>query len=144
MAGLGLGWRLEKHLLNRLAGRCARESKPAMGSAFHFTIRFETASAQPAPDYPDPKILSHASILVVDDNETNRIILVEMLGRWGMQVATAKDAREGLEILAHTQNQGPRLDAVISDLQMPDMDGFEFVENIRKNVQFGQIPVLML
>ena len=115
-----------------------------MGSAFHFTIQFERASAQPASDYPDPQILSHASILVVDDNETNRIILLEMLKRWGMQVVTAKNASEALEILARRGSRDPSFDAVISDLQMPNMDGFEFVENIRKSVQFGQIPVLML
>jgi two-component system sensor histidine kinase/response regulator len=142
--GTGLGLAITRRLIDLMGGKLWLESEPAVGSAFHFTIRFETASAQPAPDYPDPKILSHASILVVDDNETNRIILVEMLGRWGMQVATAKDAREALEILTRSGNREPHFSAVISDLQMPDMDGFEFVENIRKSVQFGQIPVLML
>jgi len=142
--GTGLGLAITRRLIDLMGGKLWLESEPAVGSAFHFTIRFEAASAQPAPDYPDPKILSHASILVVDDNETNRIILVEMLGRWGMQVATAKDARDALEILARSGNQEPHFSAVISDLQMPDMDGFEFVENIRKSVPFGQIPVLML
>ncbi len=142
--GTGLGLAITRRLIDLMGGKLWLESEPGVGSAFHFTIRFEMASAQPAPDYPDPKILSHASILVVDDNETNRIILVEMLGRWGMQVATAKDAREALEILARSGNREPHFSAVISDLQMPHMDGFEFVENIRKSVQFGEIPVLML
>ena len=142
--GTGLGLAITRRLIDLMGGKLWLESEPGVGSAFHFTIRFEIASAQPAPDYPDPKILSHASILVVDDNETNRIILVEMLGRWGMQVATAKDARDALEILARNGKRDLRFSAVISDLQMPDMDGFEFVENIRKSVQFGQIPVLML
>ncbi len=142
--GTGLGLAITRRLIDLMGGKLWLESEQGVGSAFHFTIRFEPASAQPAPFYPDPKILSHASILVVDDNETNRIILVEMLGRWGMQVATAKDAREALEILGRTGSQAPRFAAVISDLQMPHMDGFEFVENIRKSTQFGRIPVLML
>src|SRR5580700_59551 len=142
--GTGLGLAITRRLIDLMGGKLWLESEPAVGSAFHFTIRFELASAQPTPFYPDPKILSHASILVVDDNETNRIILVEMLGRWGMQVATAKDAREALEILGRAGSQAPRFAAVISDLQMPHMDGFEFVENIRKSALFGQIPVLML
>ena len=142
--GTGLGLAITRRLIDLMGGKLWLESEPGVGSAFHFTIRFEKASAQPTPDYPDPKILSHASILVVDDNETNRIILVEMLARWGMQVATAKNAREALEILTRSGNRDPHFDAVISDLQMPHMDGFEFVENIRKSVQFGQIPVLML
>ena len=142
--GTGLGLAITRRLVDLMGGKLWLDSGPGVGSAFHFTIRFEKASAQPAPDYPDPKILSHASILVVDDNETNRIILLEMLGRWGMQVATAKDAGEALEILARSGKRVPRFSAVISDLQMPHMDGFEFVENIRKSVQFSQIPVLML
>ncbi len=142
--GTGLGLAITRRLVDLMGGKLWLKSEPGVGSAFHFTIRFEVASAQPASDYPDPKILSHASILVVDDNETNRIILVEMLGRWGMQVATAKGAGEALEILARSGNREPHFSAVISDLQMPDMDGFEFVENIRKSVQFGRIPVLML
>jgi len=142
--GTGLGLAITRRLIDLMGGKLWLESEPGVGSAFHFTIRFEPASAQPAPFYPDPKILSHAAILVVDDNETNRIILVEMLGRWGMQVATAKDGREALEILGRGGSRAPRFAAVISDLQMPHMDGFEFVENIRKNAQFGQIPVLML
>jgi len=142
--GTGLGLAITRRLIDLMGGKLWLESEQGVGSAFHFTIRFEPASAQPAPFYQDPKILSHASILVVDDNETNRIILVEMLGRWGMQVATAKDAREALEILGRAGSQAPRFAAVISDLQMPHMDGFEFVENIRKSAQFGRIPVLML
>ncbi len=142
--GTGLGLAITRRLIDLMGGKLWLESEPGVGSAFHFTIQFERASAQPVSDYPDPKILSHASILVVDDNETNRIILVEMLGRWGMQAATAKDAREALEILTRSGNQEPHFSAVISDLQMPDIDGFEFVENIRKSVQFGRIPVLML
>ncbi len=142
--GTGLGLAITRRLVDLMGGKLWLESEPGVGSAFHFTIRFETATAQPAPYYPDPKILSHASILVVDDNETNRIILLEMLKRWGMQVLTAKDAREALEILAPGGGRSPCFDAVISDLQMPNMDGFEFVENIRKSVQFGRIPVLML
>jgi CheY-like chemotaxis protein/HPt (histidine-containing phosphotransfer) domain-containing protein len=142
--GTGLGLAITKRLVDLIGGKLWLESEQGLGSRFHFTIRFEIAAGQPAPHYPDPRILSHASILVVDDNKTNRLILVETLGRWGMRVATAKDAGEALEILARAGIRGSRFAAVISDLQMPDMDGFEFVENIRKSALFGRVPVLLL
>jgi len=142
--GTGLGLAITRHLVDLMGGKLWLESEPGIGSTFHFTIRFEIAAGEPVSQYPDPKTLSHASILVVDDNETNRLILGELLGRWGMRVETAKDAKEALHILTHSASQGFRFAAVISDLQMPDMNGFELVEEIRKSAHFSQVPVLIL
>jgi len=61
-----------------------------------------------------------------------------------MRVETAKSAAEALAALTRACIRGPRFAAVISDLQMPEMDGFELVENIRRSPQFGEIPVLLL
>ena len=142
--GTGLGLAITRRLVDLMGGKLWLESHPGLGSTFHFTIRFEIAAGEPVSQYPDPKTLSHASILVVDDNETNRLILGELLGRWGMRVETAKDAKEALHILTHSASQGFRFAAVISDLQMPDMNGFELVEEIRKSAHFSQVPVLIL
>jgi two-component system sensor histidine kinase/response regulator len=142
--GTGLGLAITRHLVDLMGGKLWLHSEPGIGSTFHFTIRFEIAAGEPVSQYPDPKTLSHASILVVDDNETNRLILSELLGRWGMPVETAKDAKEALDILTHSASQGRLFAAVISDLQMPNMDGFELVEEIRKSAHFSQVPVLIL
>jgi two-component system, sensor histidine kinase and response regulator len=61
-----------------------------------------------------------------------------------MRVETAKDAKEALDILTHSVSQGFRFAAVISDLQMPEMNGFELVEQIRKSAHFSRVPVLIL
>jgi PAS domain S-box-containing protein len=142
--GTGLGLAITRRLVDLMGGKLWLESEPGIGSTFHFTIRFEIAAGEPVSQYPDPKTLSHASILVVDDNDTNRLILGELLGRWGMRVETAKDAKEALDILTHSASQGRLFAAVISDLQMPNMDGFELVEEIRKSAHFSQVPVLIL
>jgi len=142
--GTGLGLAITKRLVDLMGGTLWVESRAGSGSTFHFTVRLKVAQARAATANPNPTVPNHAPILVVDDNETNRLILAELLGRWGMKAQTAKDATEALAVLSQSGNGRAQVAAVVTDLQMPEVDGFALVETIRKSPQFGKVPVLIL
>lgn len=81
----------------------------------------------------------NTSILVVDDNEENREILVHRLQRTGYQVDTASEGREALAML-----RSRLVDLVLLDINMPIMDGIQVLKEIRKDEILSRIPVIML
>jgi len=78
-------------------------------------------------------------ILIVDDSNTNIVLLESLLKRNGYLVFTALNGRQGLDAI---QNMVP--DLIILDLKMPDLGGFEFMEVLRSNSEWMDIPVVIL
>jgi PAS domain S-box-containing protein len=143
--GTGLGLAITARLVGLMGGSIWVESELRKGSVFHFTIRFgfaESAAESVLP--PDPGAIQGLPVLVVDDNETNRLILSDMLAAWGMRIATAVDARSALDALAHAHQAGSPFGLVITDMQMPEIDGFGLCQAIRGSTGFGGIPILIL
>ena len=102
--------------------------------------RAATAPAGPATSQPRP--VGHSDIplvLVVDDSLTVRRVTQRLLQREGYRVALAADGLQGLERL---QQERPAL--VLSDIEMPRMDGFDFLRNIRANAEWRELPVVMI
>jgi len=89
-------------------------------------------------------VLSGLRVLVVDDNETNRTILVEMLSAWGLEPSAATGGKEALEALKRAQSKGLPLRLIITDMQMPGMDGCDLSHEVRRNPDFGRIPIVLL
>ena len=79
------------------------------------------------------------TILVAEDNATNRELLTEILEGWGYQV---KHASNGLEVFAAMESAFP--DLILVDIQMPEMDGYGVVKRLRRSPRFGKIPVIAL
>ena len=142
--GTGLGLAIATRLVALMNGRMWVESQAGKGSTFHFTADFGVPrEAQPA-DAARPAALEGLRVLVVDDNATNRRVLDEMLASWRMSPTTVADAKSALDLLRGTAGSPQAYDVVISDCQMPDVDGFTFAKRVKGDRRLAATPVVML
>ena len=143
--GTGLGLAIAQRLVELMDGRMWVESAVGKGSTFHFTADFDTPH-QPAAAAGTVRrnALEGLRVLVVDDNATNRRILDEMLASWRMTPTTVADATSALTLLRRAADGPERFDVVISDCQMPDVDGFTFARRLKRDPGLATTPVVML
>jgi two-component system, sensor histidine kinase and response regulator len=140
--GTGLGLTISARLVEAMQGQICVDSTPGQGSSFHFTALFGVAPDQcPAED---PKFLQGLSMLVVDDNATNRHILTDILRRWGMKPVSAASGREALALAERAYSSGDPFALIIGDVHMPQMDGFELAEKLNQSPYCAAAIVLMV
>ena len=132
--GNGLGLAIAKELVEMMGGTIGGASEPGVGSRFWFELPLPKApttlvsmarenAAPPVRHAPDNAPL----VLVVEDSPVNRVVAVSVLERWGYHVHVVNDGREALQALSMQ-----RYDAVLMDCQMPDVDGYEATEELRR------------
>ncbi len=144
--GTGLGLSICKHMVELMNGSIGISSQPGHGSTFWFTIPYvqgEIDSSDPEEKSTGtPSItqsLKNKHILVVDDNEMNRIMLQRMLTQEG---ATVSLAENGLKAVQAVQGDPHSFDVVMMDVQMPIMDGLTAIQTIRKKLMLNNLPIL--
>ena len=142
--GSGLGLTISRRLVEMFGGRLWLESVAGQGSTFHFTARFAIGS-QPVPRMPLPEVkLDGMPVLVVDDNFINRRILEELLRGWQMEPTLADGALAGQSHLHAAMTAGAPFPLLLVDAAMPNVDGFAFVEQIKRDTRTVQPAIIML
>ena len=138
--GTGLGLGISRRIVEQMGGDLTVISTPGKGSTFAFTVRFHQAEERRVGRELDD--LQGRSVLVVDDNSTNRLVLHECLASWGMESTTCATAVEALNHLALAKDGQRRYALAILDDNMPDMGGLETAAAIRK--MEPDLPLIML
>lgn len=137
--GTGLGLVICEKLVTLMGGKIKVESEENTGTTFTFTM-LTAASSQSLRTYVTNYItgMEGKKVLVVDDNLTNRCILKNQLEIWKVIPTLASSGATALEIL----DKQPLFDLVLTDMQMPDMNGCDLAANIK--TLYPQLPIILL
>lgn len=141
--GTGLGLSICSHLTKLMEGEIGATSEQGIGSTFWFEISLPIGEEQPEAK-PIPFDVTGCKILIVDDNEVNRSILVEQMKSWRFSPISAASGEEALSAIAQSYENNVKIDAAIIDYHMPGMTGGEVVSKMRSELQTRELPVLML
>jgi len=142
--GTGLGLSISKQLLELMSGDISVKSEAGKGSIFTITVPFTKQKQAELIPYHDGNGLADFKVLIVDDNKTNRDLLVGLTNQWKMVNYCASDGIQGLELLKSAQREGKPFDIIFLDLLMPRMDGLEMAKIIQKSEGLSDVKILLL
>ncbi|MBI5439782.1 MAG: response regulator, partial [Deltaproteobacteria bacterium] len=144
--GTGLGLFISRRIVEQMGGRIQVQSEKGKGSTFSFTVPFRVQQGVLEVGACEKELpeLRGQKVLVVDDNPTNRMILVEMLGNQEMEVSVAGSGEEALGLLRAANGAKRPYELLIVDCQMPGMDGFQLIERVKRDRKLPQPVIVMI
>ena len=137
--GTGLGLTISNRLLALMNTKLELETEHGLGSRFYFTIKAKYEYGEPI-HWEQLDRIQH--VLAVDNNKNNLIIIKNILSQAGINTDIALSGQEGLDKIKNNKHY----DLVITDFHMPNMDGIEFIEILRNNLDLSSdiLPILIL
>lgn len=141
--GTGLGLTISARLVEALAGRISVVSTPGRGSQFDFSISLDI-DPQSKDEPLDVRQLAGLRVLVVDDNEVNRLVVARLLKSVGAQVHAAASGEAAMAMMSHELDHVSPFDVVLLDARMPGLDGFDTAQRIAEQPHCAGIPLVLL
>ncbi|OIQ27171.1 MAG: hybrid sensor histidine kinase/response regulator [Alphaproteobacteria bacterium MedPE-SWcel] len=125
--GTGLGLAISQRLVSLMEGQISCESELGEGSIFSFTLPLPSSKLIP-PETSQKKIDTHRKkkLLVIEDNDVNRLLLEKMLGKLGHEVVSAAGGGDGIAAI-----KAQAFDLILTDISMPEIDGLEVLRRVR-------------
>ena len=139
--GTGLGLTISRRLVEMMGGEMGIDSRPGEGSTFWALLPLKRGRAEAEVEHPD---LRGVRALIVDDNATNREVLEHYLSAWGLRHDSAADAAEARGLLRRASVEGDPVRLLLLDYHMPDTDGLQLAEEIRRDTAIEAPRTLLL
>ena len=141
--GTGLGLAITAQLIELMRGQISVDSEVGQGSTFRLRIPFRIRDELAFPNSL-VSAMQGFNALVIDDNDSSRVAIADMLRSWGISVQVAATGSEGIELLQNANQQGQPFRLVVVDCRMPEMDGFQVAATIRADDELDSCQIIMV
>ena len=142
--GTGLGLAISRQLVNMMGGEISVQSQEGRGSEFSFAIDFVKPNVFGNDTLAVPESFAALRVLIVDDNETNRMVLRGRLETWRIHVYEAEGGGEALSLARLFAREGEPFDLAVLDMQMPGMDGMRLAREMQADPLLCTIRLILL
>jgi signal transduction histidine kinase/DNA-binding response OmpR family regulator len=139
--GTGLGLAIVRQLSALMGGTVNVDSTPGKGTTFRFALPLEPVATVAAPACTS---LAGVRVLIVEDNPTNRDILLQYAIDWQMEVAVAADGGQAIEALRSAAATGRPFDVALIDMKMPILDGVALARGVQADAALANLKMIVL